>query len=138
MAFMDWSDKLSVGVPSIDAQHKKLVSMVNELFDAMRSGHGKDAVGKTLTGLIQYTVTHFDYEEQLFAKTGYPDTAAHKKEHEDLKKKVSALQEKIKTGTSIGAAQSMEVMEFLKGWLVNHILVVDKKYGPHLASKGVK
>ena len=136
MAFMNWTDKFSVGIPSIDAQHKKLVSMVNELFDAMKSGHGKDAVGKTLAGLIQYTLTHFDYEEKLFAQTGYPDTAAHKKEHEDLKKKVVAMQEKIKIGT--GAAQSMEVMEFLKNWLNDHILGTDKKYGPHLASKGVK
>jgi hemerythrin len=46
------------------------------------------------------------------------------------------MQEKIKIGT--GAAQSMEVMEFLKNWLNDHILGTDKKYGPHLASKGVK
>lgn len=136
MAYMEWSDKLSVGVESIDSQHRKLVSMVNELFDAMKSGQGKDKMGKTLDGLIAYTASHFAYEEQLFAKTTYPESAAHKKEHDDLTKKVLAIQEKMKSGVSFSL--SMEVMEFLKSWLVNHILVSDKKYGPHLTSKGIK
>ncbi len=136
MTYMEWSDKLSVGVASIDVQHKKLVAMVNELFDAMKAGHGKDLLGKTLDGLVSYTVTHFNYEEQLFAKTSYPAAAAHKQEHEDLKKQVLAIQEKMKQGVSF--SQSMEVMEFLKGWLVNHIQGSDKKYGPHLAAKGIK
>lgn len=136
MAYMDWSDKLSVGVDSVDAQHKRLVAMVNELFDAMKGGHGKDALGKTLDGLIQYTVYHFSYEEKLFAQTGYADAARHKAEHEALTSQVLAIQEKMKSGASF--TLSMEVMEFLKNWLVNHILGSDKKFGPHLVSKGIK
>ena len=72
MPLMEWTDKLSVGVPSIDAQHKKLVSMANTLYDAMKAGHGKEILDETLAGLINYTVTHFKYEEKLFAQTGYP------------------------------------------------------------------
>jgi hemerythrin len=136
MAFMEWSDKLSVGVPSIDAQHQKLVAMVNELFDALKAGHGKESLVKTLDGLISYTASHFAYEEQLFAKTGYADAAAHKKEHDDMTKKVLEVQAKAKGG--VGFALPMEVMEFLKNWLVNHIMGTDKKYGPHLLSKGIK
>ncbi len=136
MPLMEWTDKLSVGVPSIDAQHKKLVSMANTLYDAMKAGHGKEILDETLAGLINYTVTHFKYEEKLFAQTGYPATAPHLKQHEDLTKQVLAIQEKMKKGVSF--AQSMEVMEFLKNWLTNHILVSDKAYGPYLTSKGVK
>ena len=136
MPLMEWTDKLSVGVPSIDAQHKKLVSMANTLYDAMKAGHGKEILDETLAGLINYTVTHFKYEEKLFAQTGYPSTAPHLKQHEDLTKQVLAIQEKMKKGVSF--AQSMEVMEFLKNWLTNHILVSDKAYGPYLTSKGVK
>ncbi len=136
MPMMEWTDKLSVGVPSIDAQHKKLVAMANELYDAMKAGHGKDVLNKTLDGLIGYTVTHFNYEEKLFAQTGYPATAPHKKEHEDLKKQVLEIQEKMKAGVSF--SQSMQVMDFLKKWLTNHIMVVDKAYGPHLTAKGIK
>ncbi|MGA9763558.1 MAG: bacteriohemerythrin [Rhodomicrobium sp.] len=136
MPYMEWSDKLSVGIASIDAQHKKLVEMANGLFDAMKAGHGKEVLGKTLDGLVSYTVTHFNYEEQLFAKTSYPGAAGHKQEHEALKKQVQAIQEKMKLGVSF--AQSMEVMEFLKNWLLNHILGSDKAYSPHLAAKGIR
>jgi hemerythrin len=136
MPLMEWSDKLSVGVPSIDTQHKKLVGMANELYDAMKAGHGKDVLNKTLDGLINYTVTHFKYEEKLFAQTGYAASAPHLKEHEDLTKQVLAVQEKMKKGVSF--AQSMEVMEFLKNWLINHILKSDKAYSSHLNAKGIK
>lgn len=136
MPYIDWDDKLSVGIPSIDAQHKKLVAMVNELFDAMKAGNGKEILSKTLTGLVDYTVTHFNYEEKLFAQTAYSESASHKKEHENLKREVLSIQEKMRQG--ITSAQAMQILEFLKKWLVNHIQGSDKKYGPHLVSKGIK
>jgi hemerythrin len=136
VAYMEWSDKFSVGVDSVDRQHQRLVTMVNELFDAMKAGHGKDVLEKTLDSLVQYTVYHFSYEEKLFADTGYPDAERHKHEHEDLTKQALAIQEKVRSGASF--ALSMEVMEFLKNWLVNHILGSDKKFGPHLLEKGIK
>ena len=55
MPLMNWTDKLSVGVAVIDDDHKKLVGMVNELYDAMQSGRGKDSLGRILDGLVQYT-----------------------------------------------------------------------------------
>jgi hemerythrin len=136
MPLIDWTEKLSVGVPSIDTQHKKLVAMANELYDAMKAGHGKDVLNKTLDGLINYTVTHFKYEEKLFAQTGYAASKPHLKEHEDLTKQVLAIQEKMKAGVSF--SQSMQVMEFLKNWLTNHIQGSDKSYTAHMISKGVK
>lgn len=136
MAFMDWSDSLDVGVGSINEQHKKLVGMVNDLHDAIQKGQGGDVLGKTLDGLIDYTKTHFAYEEQLFAQTGYADAASHKQEHDKLCATVLDVQAKFKAGS--GDTLSGEVMTFLKDWLVNHIQGTDKKYGPHLSSNGVK
>lgn len=131
---MHWNDNYSVGVGSIDADHKKLVGMVNDLFDGVKEGKGVGAVGQILDGLIAYTVEHFDREERYFAQTGYPDTAAHKAEHEDLKKQVLEIQAKFRAGNS---AVTMETMSFLKNWLINHIQGSDKKYGSHLNSHGV-
>lgn len=134
MSLMHWNDNYSVGVGSIDADHKKLVGMVNDLFDGVKEGKGVGAVGQILDGLIAYTVEHFDREERYFAQTGYPDTAAHKAEHEDLKKQVLEIQAKFRAGNS---AVTMETMSFLKNWLINHIQGSDKKYGSHLNSHGV-
>jgi hemerythrin len=132
---MTWNDKLSVGVNVIDDDHKKLVGMVNELYDAITAGKGKEALAKILDGLVNYTKVHFDREEQFFAKTAYPAAAARKKEHDDLTKQVLEVQAKYKAGTV--ACLSLEVMNFLKNWLVNHIQGSDKKYGPHLNAKGI-
>ena len=66
MALLQWSDALSVGVVEIDRQHQKLVTMINDLNDAMRAGKGKDALGKTIAELIAYAATHFKTEEKYF------------------------------------------------------------------------
>ena len=92
MPLMQWNDKLSVGVASIDNDHKRLVGMVNDLYDGVVAGHGKDVLGRVLDGLISYTAEHFAREERYFAQTGYPDSVAHKKEHEDLVKQVLDVQ----------------------------------------------
>ena len=136
MAFFEWTEDLNVGVKSINDQHKKLVAMVNDLHDAMEKGQGAAALGKTLDGLVDYTKTHFAYEERLFADTGYADAATHKGEHDKLTATVVAVQEKYNGGA--GDSLSGDVMRFLKSWLVNHIQGTDMKYGPHLQAKGAK
>ncbi len=133
MPLMPWGPNFSVGMDSIDKQHQELVGMLNDLFDAMQQGQGKDAMGKILDGLISYTANHFAVEEAMFDKHGYPDTEAHKQQHKDLVAKVLDFQKEFKAGN---ATVSSELMLFLKEWLINHIAGSDKKYGPFLLSKG--
>jgi hypothetical protein len=49
VALMTWTDRLSVGVGVIDDDHKKLVGMVNELYEAMQAGHGKEKLAASST-----------------------------------------------------------------------------------------
>lgn len=135
MALVTWSEKLSVGVRSIDDQHKKLVVLLNQLHDGMIAGKGKDVLAVVLKGLIDYTTTHFKYEEDLFSRSGYPDAAAHKKEHADLVRRVLEIQKAYDEKGP--AALTIQVMNFLKDWLTAHILGSDMKYAPHLAEKGM-
>jgi len=135
MSLMTLTEKMSVGVKQLDDDHKKLVDMLNRLYDAVSAGRGKDALGPILDGLIDYTKIHFGHEEALFTKTGYAVAAEHRKEHDALTKHVLDVQAKFKAGAS--AILSLEVMNFLKNWLVNHIQGSDKKYGPHLNAKGI-
>lgn len=136
MPLMTWNDRMSVGVGVLDADHKKLVSMVNDLHDGIQAGKGKESVGPVLDGLINYTKAHFAREEGFFAQTAYGDTPAHKKEHENLTRQVLDVQSKYKSGAT--STLSLEVMNFLKNWLINHIQGSDKKYTAHLNQKGVK
>jgi hemerythrin len=135
MALMDWHESLSVGIPTIDTEHKKLVSLLNDLHTAMREGKSKQAMGDVLNGLITYTATHFGTEEKFMTRTGYPEYAEHKKKHDDLVKQaldVKAAFEAGKTGVN------MELMSFLKDWIQTHIVGTDKKLGAFLATKGIQ
>jgi hemerythrin len=134
MALMDWSDKFSVGINSIDTQHKQLIALINRLFDALSTGKGDKVLAPILTELIVYTKTHFAYEERLFTQYGYPESSQHKADHDKLAAQVLDIQKQMqdgKVGLSVGT------MSFLKEWLSNHIVGTDKKYGPFLSGKGV-
>ncbi len=135
MPLMTWTEKLSVGVVVLDEDHKRLVSMVNELYDSMQAGHGKETLGRILNDLVHYTKVHFAREEKFFAQSGYPAAAAHKHEHDALTQQVMEVQQKYMAGAS--AALSIDVLRFLKSWLINHIQGSDQKYRPHLNAKGI-
>jgi hemerythrin len=134
MAMMEWSPAFSVKIKKFDDQHKKLVELLNQLHDAMKSGQGNAMLGVVLQSLISYTSTHFKEEEQVMQANGYPDLARHKAEHEKLVTKVLDLQKQFQSGSSV---LTMTVLSFLKDWLVSHIQGVDKKYGEFLNAKGI-
>ena len=135
MPLITWNETLSVNVQEIDSQHKHLVELINQLHDAMSQGRGREVMGKVLEGLIDYTRTHFATEERLMAAHAYPGQPRQKAEHDALTKKVLDLQSQFLAGQGV---LTLEVMKFLKDWLSNHILEVDKQFGVYLNSKGVK
>ena len=134
MSLLSWSNAFSVGVKEIDDQHKKLVQLANELNDAMKAGHGKEALGKILGELISYTATHFATEERLMERNHYPKADEHKKQHQDLVKSVLDLKSKFDAGN---ATLTAEVMVFLRDWLSQHIINSDRALGKDLIAKGI-
>ncbi len=129
-----WSENLSVGLDAIDSQHRTLIDLINELYKQIKSGATKDAVGEALDKLIDYTGSHFKYEEELFVQYKYPEQASHKELHHKLVSQVVDFQRQFKED---GKDISIELMEFLKDWLLNHIKKTDMKYSSFLRSKGV-
>jgi hemerythrin len=135
MAYIVWNEKYSVGVKEIDLQHKKLTDLINGLHDAMKEGKGKDVLARVLQDLINYAASHFATEEKYMTQFKYPAYPAHKGEHEKFVKKVLDLQKDFNSGTAV---MTLEVMNFLKDWLFNHIQGTDKKYGPFFNEHGLK
>jgi hemerythrin len=135
MALIQWTNALSVDVAEVDKQHQKLIQMINDLNEAMQSGKGKEAVGKIIGGLIDYTQTHFKYEENIFDKYSYPDTPAHKAKHVEFVNKISEFNNGLKQGQ---LSLSIKIMDYLSDWLKNHIMKIDKQYTPFFHSKGLK
>ena len=136
MPLIEWSAELSVGIDSIDEQHKKLVNMINALNDAMLTGSSNELLGKIFTGLAAYTQKHFAYEENMFAEYGYSNSEAHKRQHSELIAQVIELKESFIENPQ--GTISADLMLFLKRWLTNHIMRTDKEYSEFLRSKGVK
>jgi hemerythrin len=130
MAFIVWNDKLAVDDENMDNDHKEIVAMANQLYDAILAGHGKECVLEILDKLMDYAVRHFAREEELFTHIHFPDAEAHKREHNAMRIWVADLRERVKNGTA--AAPSLEVMNMLKDWLFDHIVAADHKYAPYL------
>ncbi len=88
-----------------------------------------------MSALIVYTDKHFKYEEELFVTYNYPGYEEHKREHDELTRQVQELNAKFTAGS---ASFSMEMMRFLKAWVIEHIMQSDKKYSAFLNDKGIK
>jgi len=136
MPLIEWTAQLSVGIDSIDEQHKKLINMINALNEAMLTGSSNELLGKIFTGLAAYTQKHFAYEENMFAEYGYTNSQEHKRQHSELIAQVVELKEKFMENPQ--GTISADLMLFLKRWLTNHIMRTDKEYTEFLLSKGVK
>jgi len=135
MDFITWNEKYSVKIPSIDEQHKKLVSIINELYTSMKNGKSRDQLAKTLKDLVEYTKSHFSYEESLLEKAGYQDLNEHKGQHKTFVEKISATCKDYENGNLF---MSIDICNFLQNWLLHHIQGTDQKYTQTLLDKGVK
>lgn len=134
MALIAWSDSLAVKVKGLDEQHQELVRMINGLHDAMKAGTGKQVLTGLVDQLKDYARVHFKAEEELLRKHRYPDLATHRSEHEKFIAQVLDFEQAFTSG---GAVLTMEVMNFLKNWLVGHIQGTDQKYSPFLNQQGI-
>ena len=134
MAIIEWADELSVHVKQIDQEHQQLVELINNLHEAMKARAGKEAVGIAIDCLIKYTEFHFGAEEALMTKHGFLSSTVHRAEHRAF---VAKTQEFAKGYAAGKLLLSMDVMNFLKVWLTEHICKVDKELGIFLNSRGV-
>lgn len=135
MTFFTWNENMSVGILQLDIQHKNLINMINNLYDAMSTGKGKEILPNILKEMSAYAVSHFSTEEKFMQQYGYPEYETHKKEHELFVKKVQEFNREFAKGN---ISITLNVANFLETWLSNHIQNTDKKYGPFLNEKGVK
>jgi hemerythrin len=134
MALTTWNDSYSVKVETLDAQHKTVFEMINELADAMRKGQGAAAIQPTLTKLIKHLRTHIDDEEKLMRHTGYPEFVAHQKEHRLYLLRV----ERYKTDLEkTGNKDTIALLGILRDIILDHMLRIDVAYSAHFSDNGI-
>ena len=128
---VSWDDSFSVGFDPIDDQHKELVNMTGELFQACEQGViAADMVFlETIRKALDYAETHFADEEEYMRKVNYPHLDEQEKQHDAFVAEVQKSIEEFEAGN----IEPIDMARFLKKWLLNHIAVSDKRYAPYLA-----
>ena len=135
MKFIEWDDTLSVKIETIDEEHKYLIGLINSFYDNIKKQSGKEFIAKLIKEMRNYSVFHFNTEESYMRSYGFPGYEAHKKEHDAFIAKVVDVEERYNNGKLI---LSLEITNFLKSWLKNHILKTDKMYSDFFIEKGIK
>lgn len=124
---LEWKPSYSVGVTALDEHHKYLIKLIQDLDFDIRKQRGKGVNG-ILIALIKYTEYHFAEEEKLMEANNYPDLDKHKGYHKEFINKLNEKSDSFASDLSL----ALDMIKFLHDWLINHILIQDKKYTPFI------
>lgn len=128
---IEWDRKYETGIEKVDEQHRKLVELINNLYERVVLNEDMKAVQDAMVDLKLYTIFHFSTEEKLFKKFEYEeeDQEAHLQKHQTF---IDELQNYFSDDKSTQYELGYRLVEFLKKWLFSHILVCDMKFARHL------
>ncbi|MBJ6798770.1 bacteriohemerythrin [Geomonas propionica] len=128
MPIVTWDGTLAVGHDMIDQHHEHLLELLNKTYDEFCEQKSKQGLEAVLDELIDYATYHFGQEELLMEQTDFPGKEEHLREHAYFARRVGEIQKDILAGTG---HLSLEVISFLRNWLVNHISQKDTLVGNH-------
>jgi hemerythrin len=131
---IDWNGELEMGIHEIDEQHRMLVDILNEFYDAIRHQKGSQKAGSILERLADYTRIHFAVEESMMRLLDYHDYQEHKRLHDELIETLKELTIKFASGRR---SVNFELIHFLKLWLTKHIQESDMDYTGYFLARGV-
>ncbi|WP_374324034.1 bacteriohemerythrin [Azonexus sp.] len=120
---INWTSDLDTGIPVIDQQHRRIVDFINDLEAAQVLGN-QEKIKQVIYDCIDYTLSHFAFEESMQEEAGYPYCKPHKKVHELFTRKVAEYQQRMELGDDVAE----ELHGMLARWLVNHIKRDDADY----------
>lgn len=128
-AMFQWTPAFAVGVPRIDAEHRRLFALAEKMHRAMLKGKGKTVLDGLLAQLVDYTCYHFAREERLMEQVRYHDCLPHRREHDDLRASVQDMRARAASGE---ITMTIDVMQFLMEWVKFHIVESDRRIGDYI------
>lgn len=136
MSKIEWSKDYSMGSRVIDVHHQQLIDYINQLEEAVEAGNCEPAFLDSIADkLLDYTDYHFSSEEAYMRKYNYPELQAHIEEHQAFIQEVKRIKELAKSESS---GIDLEILAYLKKWLMQHILIIDKEYSIYFQKQGVQ
>jgi hemerythrin len=134
MTFFEWKDDYSVGIEGIDSQHKIIIMIMNELFQAIKNKTERIIIDDVINELVKYSIYHFDLEEKMFSKYRYNDKEKHLIEHEHFIEKIESI---MMSNKNDDLDVSLDILYYLRNWFQNHIMETDMDYCKYLVFKDV-
>ncbi len=134
MEGIKWTDELSVGVAEMDQQHQKLISMINRLISEQKVLTVPETIAQLITEMTDYAGEHFRAEEFLLSEYDYDDIDRQVSQHETFIADIQHFIDASDVGANI---LSKALLDYLRQWLVQHILKEDMKYKEFFKIKGV-
>ncbi|MEI8395262.1 MAG: bacteriohemerythrin [Rhodospirillaceae bacterium] len=123
---MEWNDRLLIGHPDIDREHKLLFSIAQRLNGSIEFDKRESFIGEVLCALADYSQEHFSHEELLMQKIKYPNCAEHVVKHWQFIQKLSGLIDHYERGS---LDIILEIRAFVSEWLADHISREDMEFG---------
>lgn len=133
MQFIEWNYNFNVGVNIFDEHHHHLINLVNSLYNAIQLNNRVEAK-LILFELVDYIKYHLSTEERLMQEYNYPSIDEHEIFHSIFCKQLHDLQLKLNANDSL---YNIQLVVYLKDWLMDHILITDRDLARYLISKGV-
>ncbi len=127
MPFIQWSPSFSVGNAMLDADHRKLIDILNQIYDAWTEHSTSLELEQLFDELMDYTDHHFSREESKLLSRDYENLDKHHAAHERLRELVHAFRSRHLAGQRADVLTE-DMAKFLKSWLLDHILEEDMKY----------
>ena len=132
---IDWFEALSVGVEAMDEQHKELFDRINHLFVAIAADENNADLNELVENVARRAESHFRDEEQLMREIGCPDVEEHRQRHLTFEKEFGEIRSQSTAGV-YDSAELIAIQELLINWFLEHITVMDKRYGACVSERG--
>jgi hemerythrin len=130
---IEWSDEISTDIEQVDSDHKVLLSLLNQCIRSAGNTQQDEEISTILEKLLDYTNYHFRREEVIMDTCNYPNLAAHKQAHQTM---IDGVNKRIREFRD-GKLEGDSLLEFLKNWLINHIIRQDRDIIPYCQGKRV-
>ncbi|MBN1685384.1 MAG: hemerythrin family protein [Spirochaetales bacterium] len=124
MGIIRWDSKYEVNVKKIDRQHRKIVDILNKLYDLQENAADQRKIEKIFEDLRAYITTHFKTEEAYLKEIECVEFDQQKKEHNAFIDTVCSYQREYFKEKPLAL---INLFNYVWDWFANHILTVDKK-----------
>ncbi|MCU7959266.1 MAG: bacteriohemerythrin [gamma proteobacterium symbiont of Bathyaustriella thionipta] len=130
MSRIEWSDEMKIGIAVIDGQHRRIFDYIKQL-EGVEESNRRETVAEVIELMLDYTLSHFAFEEALMEEAGYEYLEVHRGTHQAFSRQINALKQRFGSGDDV----AQDVSDMLHAWLTNHIMDDDKSYAALVKSK---